>query len=131
MGHMTYMGPSGAWLALIFVCVAAIGVLAGPTPKDSDLGVARQAQLGKAFDRILEALQAPNGNRDVHQAACATLLELDLNHSYLMRINAADAAVCNISLAMSASEASDTDKNECKQRPRRSHICHMSHICTV
>jgi hypothetical protein len=94
---------------------AAIGVLAGPTPKDSDLGVARQAQLGKAFDRILAALQAPNGNRDVHQAACATLLELDLNHSYLMRINAADAAVCNISLAMSASEASDTDKNECKQ----------------
>jgi hypothetical protein len=110
---------------------AAIGVLAGPTPKDSDLGVARQAQLGKAFDRILAALQAPNGNRDVHQAACATLLELDLNHSYLMRINAADAAVCNISLAMSASEASDTDKNECKQRPRRSHICHMSHICPV
>jgi hypothetical protein len=131
MGHMTYMGPSGALLALIFVCVAAIGVLAGPTPKDSDLGVARQAQLGKAFDRILAALQAPNGNRDVHQAACATLLELDLNHSYLMRINAADAAVCNISLAMSASEASDTDKNECKQRPRRSHICHMSHICPV
>jgi hypothetical protein len=94
---------------------AAIGVLAGPNPKDSDLGVARQAQLGKAFDRILEALQAPNGNRDVHQAACATLLGFDLNHAYLMRINVADAAVCNIRLAMSASDASDADKKQCKQ----------------
>jgi len=92
--------------------------LAGPrqaTPKDGDLDVARQAQLGKAFDRILEALQAPNGNRDVHQAACATLLEFELNHAYLMRINAADAAVCNIRLAMSASDASDVDKKQCKQ----------------
>jgi hypothetical protein len=94
---------------------AAIGVLAGPNPKDRDLGVARQAQLGKAFDRILEALQAPNGNRDVHQAACATLLEFDLNHAYLMRLNAADAAVCNIRLAISASDASDADKKRCKQ----------------
>jgi hypothetical protein len=94
---------------------AAIGVLAGPTPKDSDLGIARQAQLGKAFDCILEALQAPNGNRDMHQAACATLLQFDLNHAYLMRINSADAAVCNISLAMSASDASDADKKQCKR----------------
>jgi len=38
-----------------------------------------------------------------------------LNHAYLMRINAADAAVCNIRLAMSASDASDVDKKQCKQ----------------
>ena len=93
---------------------AAVAVLAGPTHTKSDLSVPIQAQLGKAIDRILDAMQEHRGKSDVIYAACATLLELNLNHAYLMRINAVGVVVGIVHRATSASDLSEADQKQCK-----------------
>ena len=94
---------------------AAVAVLAGPTHKNSDLSVRIQAQLGKAIDQILDAMQEHRRKSDVICAACETLCALDLNHAYLMRINAVGAVVGIVHRTASSSDISDEGKKRCQQ----------------